>query len=228
MARIARVVIPQCPHHVTQRGVRSMRIFSDDGDRRKYIGLLRANGKKYGVDFLAYCLMSNHVHIVAVPERQDSLARAIGEAHRKYTKEVNLREDVRGYLFQGRFYSCPTDERYFITAALYAERNPVRAGICRHAWEYPWSSAAFHAGIATQDPLVSKSIAAIRTDEWAKMLGEDPAAAEDLKRCSRTGRPAGPPEFLGMAEEVTGRQIFPRNPGRKPAREEFLLTSPTF
>ncbi|HNT98475.1 MAG TPA: transposase [Elusimicrobiales bacterium] len=228
MARIARIVIPQCPHHITQRGVRSMSVFSNDGDRRKYIELLRVNGKKYGVDFLAYCLMSNHVHIVAVPERPDSLARAIGEAHRKYTKEVNLREDVRGYLFQGRFYSCPTDERYFIIAALYAERNPVRAGICQHAWEYPWSSAAFHAGAAAEDALVSKNIAQIPADEWRKMLGEDPAASEDLKRCSRTGRPAGPPEFIGRAEEITGRQIFPRTPGRKPAREESLLTMPTF
>lgn len=228
MARIARVVIPQCPHHITQRGVRSMSVFSNDGDRRKYIELMKANGKKHGVEFLAYCLMSNHVHIVAVPERPESLARAIGEAHRRYTKEVNLREDVRGYLFQGRFYSCPTDERYFVTAALYAERNPVRAGICRQAWDYRWSSAAFHAGIAGDDPLVSKRIADMSADEWRKLLEEDPFAAEELRRYSRSGRPAGEPEFIGRAEEVTGRQLFPRTPGRRPAREESILTPPTF
>lgn len=228
MARIARVVIPQCPHHITQRGVRSMSVFSNDGDRRKYIEFLRVNGKKYGVDFLAYCLMSNHVHIVAVPERPDSLARAIGEAHRNYTKEVNLREDVRGYLFQGRFYSCPTDERYFITAALYTERNPARAGICRQAWEYPWSSAAFHAGITAEDPLVSKNIAELPAGEWRKMLEEDPSAIEELRRYSRSGRPAGAPEFIGRAEEVTGRELFPRTPGRKPAQEENPLKMQPF
>lgn len=224
MPRIARVVIPQCPHHVTQRGVRSMQVFLTDGDRRKYLDLLRANGKKYGVEVLAYCLMSNHVHIVAVPESGDSLARAIGETHRKYTREVNLREDVRGYLFQGRFYSCPTDERYLITAALYAERNPVRAGICGHAWDYLWSSAAFHAGAAPWDPLVGKKVAGIPADEWKKMLENDPVSVEELKHRSRTGRPAGTPEFISQAELLTGRQLFPRPAGRKSAdREDELI-----
>ncbi|KAF0125950.1 MAG: transposase [Elusimicrobia bacterium] len=223
MPRIARVVIPQCPHHITQRGVRSMQVFLNDADRRKYLNLLKANGKKYGVEFLAYCLMSNHVHIVAVPESGDSLARAIGEAHRKYTREVNLREDVRGYLFQGRFYSCPTDERYFVTAALYTERNPVRAGICRQAWGYQWSSAAFHAGAASCDPLVDKKIAGISPDEWMKMLKNDPDSAEELRHHSRTGRPAGAPEFISRAELLTGRQLFPRPAGRKGTDREGEL-----
>jgi len=98
---MARVVLAGLPHHVTQRGVRSLPVFWSDADRREYLRLLREQGARFGVTFLAYCLMTNHVHVIAVPERADSLARGIGEAHRRYTRGVNRREGVRGYLFQG-------------------------------------------------------------------------------------------------------------------------------
>ena len=82
MTRLARVVLPRYPHHVTQRGVRSMEIFQGDDDRLEYLQLLRQQGDRFGLRFLSYCLMDNHVHLVAVPEKENSLARAIGEGHR--------------------------------------------------------------------------------------------------------------------------------------------------
>lgn len=107
MARIKRVVVPGYPHHIVQRGVRSMDVFFSDADRQEYINLLCEQSIRSGVRYLAYCLMTNHIHLLAIPEKQDSLAKAIGETHRWYTQMVNFREKVRGFLFQGRFSSCP-------------------------------------------------------------------------------------------------------------------------
>ena len=76
----------------------------------------------------AYCLMPNHIHLIAVPQSADGLGRAIGEVHRRYTRMVNFREGWRGHLWQGRFASFVLDEPYLLTAARYVELNPVRAG----------------------------------------------------------------------------------------------------
>ena len=137
MARIRRVIVPGYPHHVVQRGVRSMDIFKKDSDRVEYLTFLRSQGDRFGVKFLSYCLMTNHVHLLAVPEKMDSLARAIGEAHRLYTRMINFRERVRGYLFQGRFSSCPVStDNYLLAAIQYILRNPVKAKMVKHPWDY--------------------------------------------------------------------------------------------
>src|SRR3989339_335013 len=116
MPRLARIVISEQPHHIVQRGVRSMTVFTSDADREYYLKLLKQNSDKYGLTFLAYCLMNNHMHFVAVPLHQDSLANAIGETHKKYTRRFNLRSGSRGYLFQGRFFSCPLDNKHTYAA----------------------------------------------------------------------------------------------------------------
>lgn len=90
---------------MTQRGGRSIDIFDDDEDRELYLALMREQGERFGVRFLAWCLMSNHVHLVVVPEGEQSLGRGTGEAHKLYTRAKNFRAGVRGYLFQGRFGS---------------------------------------------------------------------------------------------------------------------------
>src|SRR4030042_452313 len=104
MPRIARVVIPGCPHHIVQRGNRRQRVFFNDDDRIYYLQLLRKYGDLEGIKFWAYCLMENHVHLIAVPSHHQSLFKGLGMAHWKYTLKVNLREDWRGYLWQGRFF----------------------------------------------------------------------------------------------------------------------------
>ena len=124
MARIARVVIPNYPHHVIQRGNRNQDVFFSDKDKQAYIDILHEHASRAGVAFWAYCLMDNHVHLIAVPDHENSLARGIGEAHRKYTRMVNFREGWRGYLWQGRFNSYVMDERHLYAAIRYVERNP--------------------------------------------------------------------------------------------------------
>ena len=94
---------------------------------------------------LAYCLMTNHVHLIAVPRTPEGL-RPLGEAHRRYTRYINFKHGWRGYLWQGRFSSYPMDDAYLYEAVRYVELNPVRAGICGHPADYRWSSARQRVG----------------------------------------------------------------------------------
>ena len=106
-------VVHTTSHSVVRVG---MNVFFTDDDRAAYLNLLARHGKKYGIRFLAWCLMSNHVHLIAVPQEESSLAKGIGEAHKRYTRRINFREGSRGYLFQGRFFSCPLDDEYVLAA----------------------------------------------------------------------------------------------------------------
>src|SRR4030065_1065208 len=144
MARLARVVVPGVWHHVTQRGNRRQQTFFNDEDYQAYLELLGEWCGQCGVEVWAYCLMPNHVHLIVVPDSEDGLHRALGEAHRRYTRRINLREGWRGHLWQGRFASFAMDQRHLLRAARYVELNPVRAKLCRAAWRWRWSSAAAH------------------------------------------------------------------------------------
>jgi putative transposase len=94
--------------------------------------------REQGVAIWSYCLMPNHTHLNAVPSSEDGLRRAIGEAHRRYSRRINFREKWRGYLWQGRFASFVMDEPYLLAAARYVELNPVRAGLVRSPADWPW------------------------------------------------------------------------------------------
>lgn len=144
MARIARIVVPGYPHHITQRGNRRQATFFRDDDYRQYIDLMAEWCSRCGVDIWAYCLMPNHTHLIAVPRTEESIRKAIGEAHRRYARMINFREGWRGYLWQGRFSSFVMDERYLLTAVRYIELNPVRARLAADLAAYPWSSARAH------------------------------------------------------------------------------------
>jgi len=144
MARLARVVIPKVPHHITQRAVRRMETFFDDEDYEMYLSLMREWCLSSGIEVWAYCLMPNHVHLIAVPESASSLARGIGEAHRRYTRYINFKKSWKGYLWQGRFASFPMDEDYLLASVRYVELNPVRAKLVQRAEDYRWSSARAH------------------------------------------------------------------------------------
>ena len=127
MARIARIVAPGYPHHITQRGNRRQRTFFNESDYSAYIDLMAEWCERCGVEIWGYCLMPNHTHLIARPEKIDSLSSAIGEAHRRYSRMINFREGWRGYLWQGRFSSFVMDEAHLIASIRYIERNPVRA-----------------------------------------------------------------------------------------------------
>lgn len=215
MARMARVVLPGVPHHITQRGVRSMEVFGSDEDRELYLRLLRTQAARFGLNILSWCLMSNHVHLVAVPKKAESLARAVGETHRLYTRAINVREGVRGHLFQERFFSCPLDDRHGVAAVRYVERNPVRAKLAKEAWGYKWSSARFHVEGRERDRLVEKRYPFGQDWDWRELLRTEPEETPGLRLETRTGRPLGKEPFLHKAESRTGRTLRRQRPGPK-------------
>lgn len=216
MARISRIVIPKIPHHVTQRGVRSIDIFSNDNDRKQYLSLIKMMGQRYGLTFLGYCLMNNHVHFIVIPKGKDSLASGIGEAHRRYTLIKNRDENVKGHLFQERFYSCPLDSKHTISALRYVERNPVRANMVKQAWQYDWSSAKLHVGMSSKDKLVSNNILDYTPHEWRSMLKKEPHEINYIRKSYKTGRPCGEMKFFVKIKKITGKDFTPKKSGPKP------------
>ena len=215
MARIARVVAEHYPHHITQRGNRRQDTFFCDDDYRYYIQLMAEWCDKCGVTILAYCLMPNHVHLIAVPESEDGLRRAIGEAHRRYTRHINFREQWRGHLWQGRFASFLMDEKYLLTATRYIELNPVRAGLVSIPEEYPWSSAKAHMK-GRNDDLVKVQPLLRMVDDWRQFLSGDVSDEEYelLQRHERTGRPLGSTSFIERLENKLSRILTPQKGGR--------------
>ncbi len=216
MARIARVVAAGVPHHVVQRGNRRQTVFFSPADYRAYLRLMATWCRQERVEVWAYCLMSNHVHLVAVPENEQGLARAIGEAHRRYTVRVNQRENWRGYLWQGRFSSYPLDEQYLLAAVRYIELNPVRARLVEQPWQYAWSSATAHVR-KRDDVLVKVKPMLGRVADWREYLRTESGStdAEILRRHLRSGRPLGSREFVESLEVKVGRFLAPRKRGPK-------------
>ncbi len=194
-----------------------MNVFSSDDDREKYLSLLAEQAKRFGVHYLAWCLMSNHIHLVAVPDTKSSLARGIGEAHRRYTRYINDRQGWRGYLFQGRFHSCPLDGNHLLAAVRYVLRNPVRAGIADQPWRYAWSSAGWLVGLTESDRLAVHSCLLDDIKDWRSFLIVPEKSESDIRRHTQTGRPLGDECFLNRLEDLTGRMLRPRKRGPKPS-----------
>ena len=214
MARMARVVVPGIPHHVTQRGNRRQPTFFRPADYRLYLELMAEWCGREGVDIWAYCLMPNHVHLIAVPSAANGLARAIGEAHRRYTREINHREGWRGHLWQDRFTSFPMDEAYLLTAARYVALNPVRACLRRKPEAYPWSSAKAHLA-GHDDALVKTAPLLDLAPDWRGFLadGLEEERAEEMRRHERTGRPLGAEGFVEQLEKKLRRPLARGKPG---------------
>ncbi len=205
------------PHHVTQRGNRRQQTFFNEEDYHSYLGLMAEWCEARQVDIWAYCLMPNHIHLIALPKEKESLTLAIGEAHRRYTRRINFREGWRGHLWQGRFSSFIMDENHLIACTKYIEMNPVRAGLVQRARDWPWSSAKAH--IREQDDLLVKVKPLLDMTEkrWSKFLNEYPEEAEIelLKKHERTGRPLGSQTFVKKVEILLGRFLQPQKAGRK-------------
>ena len=221
MPRLARVVVPDLPHHVTQRGNRRQRTFFGDHDYGLYRAILAEQAEAVGVRVAGWCLMPNHVHLILVPPTPTALALCLREVHRRYTRHVNDREGWRGYLWQGRFASCVMDEPHFLSALRYVAHNPVRAGLVETATAWGWSSARSHVH-GQDDGLTDRTAVAGLVDDWAAFLEvtDRPERLEALRLGVRTGRPLGDPAFVLSLEERLGRQMRAGRPGPKGSGEE--------
>jgi len=231
MVRRARVVIPGVAHHVTQRGNNRQDVFFTDEDRIAYLDLLKKQSELYGMSVHGYCLMTNHIHLIVVPKNQDALAKAVGRTHYRFTQFINMLHDRSGHLWQNRFYSCPLDDRHYIEAMRYVERNPVHAKLVRCAWRWPWSSAALHSGMgqAGRELLDMQAWRAQRISEqdWKNELAQpcDEATHTAIRNATETGRPLGSDEFISELESQVGRRLSPLPRGRPkntPARRQQL------
>ena len=219
MSRVARIVVPGLPHHVTQRGNRRAEIFESDQDRETYLRFLRTYCGKRELSIWAYCLMPNHIHLVAVPAKESSLSHGLRDTHTVYAMYFNSRTQMSGHVWQGRFFSCPLDESHLWAAVRYVEVNPVRAGMVESAETYPWSSAAAHCGLR-EDAVLSTSFPPDGViDDWGAWLREpledEAETHSSIRQQTHTGRPCGSSEFLDQVETLLRRKLRPKPPGPK-------------
>lgn len=218
MPRLARNIFPGIPHHITQRGNRREDIFFSDEDRLIYLKWLEEYCQKHKVEVLAYCLMTNHIHLILKPDNTEGLQRVLKPLHMRYAQRVNKANGWKGHLWQGRYFSSALDEAYTWSAIHYVERNPVRAGMVTQAEDYLWSSAAAHCGLKT-NKLITKLAdikRAVPEQEWSAWLAltGDEDSINILRRNVEKGLPCGDDGFIGKLEKLSGRKLKYRPQGR--------------
>ncbi len=185
-----------------------------------YLELLVKQGARYGFHIEGYCLMTNHIHVVGVPEREESLAKTMGRTHFLYTQYVNRMHGRSGHLWQNRFYSCALDDAHALNALAYVELNPLRAGMVKKAWDYEWSSAASHCDSDGQNPHLDLAswCGQVSAKDWRATLRailRDKGVTEAVRRSTHNGRPLGSDSFLSKAERLLGRRVRPLPVGRQ-------------
>ena len=217
MARFARVVLPGMPYHITHRGNHRGKVFFSDDDREVYLAMLAEGARRHGVEIRAWCLMTNHVHFVAVGREKLSFANGIGRTQMRYSRRINTGRGWTGHLWANRFHSSVLDGPHLLAALKYVEQNPVRGGLVAQCQEYPWSSAAYHAGLRLHYPLVSPDDAfSDLVDDWGQWVNTrlDSATETALRRNTSTGRPCGSPEFVRGLEVSLARDLSAPKRGR--------------
>ena len=213
MARTSRLVVPHLAHHVTQRGTRRQPIFFKTGDERLYLQILSEECDKAAVEIWAYCLMPNHVHLIATPSRENGLARAIGETHRQYAGLINRREKWTGHLFQDRFSSSVMDEQHLMAALRYVALNPVRAGLVARPQDWPWSSV--HAHLLGRDGrLVRVAPLLERVEKVKDLFAPDPRIdarwakeVDAIRAAAKGNEPVGAREFVAQLRKAAGAAL---------------------
>jgi putative transposase len=225
MPRLARSVFAGVPHHVTQRGNRREDVFFDDEDRKTYLKWLNEYAVEHGVEVVAYCLMTNHIHLILVPSTEDGLQKVMKPLHMRYAQRLNRARGQQGHVWQGRYFSSVLDGDYLRSCLRYVERNPVRARMVRKAENYAWSSARGHCGLVA-DPLLKTTKSSWRdaiadVKSWSQWLAEPDAdeALLVLRRNTMMGLPCASGSFLKKLERLSGRSLHYRSPGR-PRKEK--------
>ena len=201
MPRRARHVLPGVAIHAIQRGNNRGACFRVEADYRAYLTFLREALAKYECALHAYCLMSNHVHLLMTPPSSEACAGMMRELGQRYTRYFNRRYARTGTLWEGRFRSCVTDSaRYLIACYRYIELNPVRAGICMRPDAYPWSSHAINigrrtSGLVTPHPefVALGTTAETRVHAYAGLVEQalDPALVSAIRKATHSGQRLG-------------------------------------
>ncbi len=217
MSRIGRIIIPEVPYHVTQRGNNRQKIFFETKDYQIYLSFLKKYASRYKLQIYCYCIMPNHIHLIAYPTEETSLTNTVSRTNMMYTRYRNELDARSGHLWQGRFYSCAMESVHLYRAANYVENNPVRCGLVKTPDQWPWSSALKH---------LSGKLDVLETDakwpdeetiaDWPAILNmkQETETLDALKRATESGRPYASEEWINNQELVIGKK-FPRSgPGR--------------
>jgi putative transposase len=213
MPRRARFVAPGFAHHITQRGNNREAVFFSAYHRRRYLEILGEHATQNGLRVLAWCLMTNHVHLIVIPPTIESLARTLGRAHAQYSLEVNRSSERIGHLWQNRFFSCVLDGAHLYNAMRYVELNSARAGLCVEPWRWPWSSAAAHSSSKTWEPLLDWAwtdwLGGWDHQGWKQQLAIalPDADLQQIRRATSVGEPLCSAEILLHLEEQGGRRL---------------------
>jgi putative transposase len=219
MPRSARTVFAHLPHHITQRGNRREDVFFDDEDRETYLAWLHEYASKFKVEIAAYCLMTNHIHLILIPSTDDGLQQVLKPLHMRYAQRLNRARNQQGHIWQGRYFSSVLDGDYFRAALRYVERNPVRARMVRKAETYEWSSARGHCDLVKD--MLLKPAPRWRKDldditNWSHWLAEPDTeeALHILRRNAMMGLPCGSEKFIRKIEKQAGRDLHYKPQGR--------------
>ncbi|MBI5233039.1 MAG: transposase [Deltaproteobacteria bacterium] len=222
MPRIARAVASGLPHHIVQRGNNKEKVFRCDDDMKKYLSLLKDYSVKWDAPILAYCLMSNHVHILARPLRDESLCKMMQGVTLCFTQHVNRKYKRTGRLWESRYHSCIVDnERYLWAVARYVQQNPVRAKITKNAEDYQYSSARAHLCGPNDGTLGETFFEAGQRDDYMEFMRTSVGKEEldDIRNRTKSGRPIGSENFILKIERKLDR-IFTAKPRGRPKKRE--------
>lgn len=222
MPRIARAVAVGFPHHIVQRGNNREKVFFNKKDREKYLSLLKKYADKWGSPILAYCLMSNHVHLLVRPNKEESLHKMMQGVALCHTQYVNRTYKRTGRLWESRYHSCIVDEeRYLWVVARYIEQNPIRAGVVKKEEDFPYSSARAHIGGVRDEVLGEELFEEEQRKDYIEFIrvGILEDEVRNIRYSTKTGRPLGSEEFIRKMEKKLERQFVLKSPGRPRKRE---------
>lgn len=221
MPRRARIVVPGLPLHVVQRGNNKAVCFLSDDDHRFYLHQLARLSGETACGIHAYCLMTNHAHLLLTPRYPESCSRLMRRLDLLHSQYMNRKYCRTGSLWEGRFRSCVVEsETYLLRCYRYIESNPVRAGMVSRPDEYPWSSYGFNAlgedasWITPHAEYLRLGSSAAERSVQYRALFEVDVDARAIRDATNGNHALGSKSFVDELEKTLGRRVTPGRPGR--------------
>jgi putative transposase len=231
MARHPRLILPDVALHVIQRGNNRNACFGGDSDYLTYLSHLRHLIGKYECDLHAYCLMTNHVHLLLTPSNAGACGFMMRDLGRCYVQYFNRRYRRTGTLWEGRFRACVAESaRYVLACYRYIESNPVRAGMVDNAAAYPWSSHRTNVGMGTEPLVPHAEFIALGPGESARRSAYaglfegalDPSDLRSIRDATNGGYPLVSEAFKVEVIAPTGHRTERGKPGPRADEPEAI------
>ncbi|MBO1924370.1 transposase [Thiomicrorhabdus sp. 6S3-12] len=224
MARLERITPAGVPVYLIQRGNNRQVIFADESDFKAYLHWLQEYSEKFSVSIHAWCLMTNHVHLLCTGDADDSISKMMQSIGRQYVRYFNHKYQRTGTLWEGRFRSCLVDaDSYLFELYRYIELNPVRASMVESPDEYPWSSYRINAlGVESDLCTPHERYLALGNSGYERqksyrdvfqILTSKPLI-EDIRQSTNKGMAIGSEKFKTEIELLTGRRVHASKAGR--------------